>query len=271
MRLLRRDFSLRTLLVAVATIGAGLALTIRFGPHLVWRTFCSEISRTDHPISTYPLVDAQPDDELVTCQVGPLWFEVPRSLTNAIDVTDSSSGGTLILHDGNRSLIVRLPRPASHLLQEDITDFSEKAARTFPRLYMEIAESHPDDFSYGMSRRELQWHKWLLTKRSQLPVDSIEYSWRSDMEGILYQAWSLHEFQWETVDSKWEGTMIFKSSNPDGGQWIRHACVSLTINGDLSVIRSYDAAAVRSMIKILPCGETTPTKNRSVAPDEQVE
>lgn len=97
-----------------------------------------------------------------------------------------------------------LPQRDAQLLQQVIVDFPDKAKLTFPRLYKEVADVQSSDFSFGMSHRELRWHRWLLSTRSQkgIDIDPIEYLWRPDLEGNLVSFSSVRTFQWATIDCK---------------------------------------------------------------------
>lgn len=264
----RMQFSVRTLLIAFGIVGALLALSIRFGPHVIWKTLHSSTSSAVVPIPSNPLIDVAPDDDLITCHVGPISFELPTSMSNNIEVHGAIGGAFVQFYDRDRSLVLRLPRPANSWLQQQITDIPDKSRLTFPRLYKEIMDAKSADFSFGMTHQELRWHTWLLANRALIGIDIelIEYVWRPDLEGNLLSQVSrrraragtgpaarpttIRTFQWSTVDCKWEGTMIFKFSSPEDVDWIRHACATFAINGDPSVFQGRDDATIRSMVKM---------------------
>jgi hypothetical protein len=58
MRSPRLRFSIRTLLVAYAALAALLAVSIRFGPHIAWRTFHSDMASGVVRIPSKPLAAA---------------------------------------------------------------------------------------------------------------------------------------------------------------------------------------------------------------------
>ena len=74
-----------------SSVAALLGLSIRFGPHLMWRTVQSNISVGIVPILSKPLVAAPPNDNLVMCKVGP------------VSVNDHPNGSTHVRRNGASS------------------------------------------------------------------------------------------------------------------------------------------------------------------------
>src|SRR6185503_7335472 len=135
-------------------------------------------------------------------------------------------------------------------LQEEIAEFPEKARLTFPRLQKEIYEAASSDFSFGMSRKELRWHEWLLEYRSpDGGFDAIEYLWRPDLDGNLNWSGDACVFQWTTIDGKWSGTIYFRDASPKEADWIRHVCTTLALTGDLVAFDHLADATIKSMIQ----------------------
>jgi hypothetical protein len=251
-----------TLLIAFVVVAALLGLSIRFGPHVMWKTVHSDISSGVAPMPSKPLVDVLPTDDLVMCKAGPVSFELPESMGKNVAVHRGIGGVFLQFHDDDRSLSLELPQRDDGLLQFQIEDFPDKSKLTFPRLYKEIADAQSSDFSFGMSHRELRWHKWLLKNRSQISIEIglIEFLWRPDLEGNLLSFSSVHTFQWATTDRQWEGTMYFKCSSRDDVDWIRHVCAKFDIEGDPNVFHNRDDATIVSMINFTQMDERGRTK-----------
>lgn len=249
MRMPRFRFSIRSLLIALTVFAAVLALSIQWGPHVAWRTLHSRVSTGVTPLPSQSLVAIAPNEVLVACQVGPVSFELPETLSRSIQV---KRGAFLQFQDNGRSILLLLPSRDLRLLQEQIVDFPDKTKLTHPRLYKEIADAQSSDFSFGMSRRELAWHQWLLSTRSQIGIniDLIEYLWRPDLEGNLISFSTLQIFEWSTVDCQWEGKIYFRGMSEDDDDWIRHFCTTFTINGNLEVFKGRDDAAIESLITI---------------------
>ncbi len=262
MRCPRLSFSLRSLLIAFAVLAASLGLSVHFGPCVMWKTLHSRISSGVVPIPSKPLVASSPTDDLVTCTVGPVSFEVSEAMAKDVAVHRGIGGVFLQFHDDRRSVSLELPQRADGLLQSEIEDFPEKSRRTFPRLYKEIADAQSSDCSFGTSPREFRWHKWLLTKRSLIgiDIDHIEYLWRPDLEGNLLFFSSAPVFQWATTDRRWQGTMYFRCSQPDDVDWIRHVCSTFVIKGDPSVFQNRDDAALESMVTLTQLGQDGSTR-----------
>ncbi len=267
MRIFRFRIPVRTLLIAIAVLAAFLALALRFGPHVVWQTVHSDIASGVLPIPSSPLIVSPPAEDIATCDVGPLSLAIPKSLCNAVEIHHGIGGAYLLFHDNERSIALELPKLDDRMLQEEIAGFPDKARLTFPRLYTEIAAAKSSDFSFGMTHRQLRWHKWLLTCRSQIGSDvaSVEYVRRPDIEGNLLSFRAVRTFQWSTVDCKWEGAIYFKCASPDDLDWIRYACATFVINGNPNVFNGCDDAAIKSMIRIRESDNSTncqPSANR---------
>ena len=255
MRLPRFKWSVRSLLTAIAVLAAVLGLAIRFGPHIIWKTVHSDTANEVFPIPSRPLTDTQPDEELAICSVGPISFELPRVICSNLDVREGLFTSYLSFHSSDRSLSVLLPRPdyTSLSIQNEISEFAPDSRLTFPRLFKEIADAQSSDFSFGMTHRELRWHKWLL-KNHPGPIDvTIEYLWLDDLEGVLRTARTnpgRHVFQWSTVDCNWQGSIHFRSSTPDDRDWVRHVCATFAINGDPKVLQGRDDVELKSMVQL---------------------
>ena len=265
MRWPRLRFSLRTLLVAVFLVSALLGLSIRFGPHLIWKFVQSDISAGIVPIPSQPLAAAPPKDNLVICNVGPVSFELPAKMAESVSVHRGIGGVFLRFYEDDRSLFLQLPkRYLGALLQHEIDTFPEKSKITFPRLLKEIADGQSADFSFGMSHGELRWHKWVLTTRSRMSsdIDLVQYLWRPDLDGYLTSeySYSAHTFQWATTDRQWEGAMHFRCSSRDDMDWIRHVCTTFVIQGEPSVFDNRDDASIESMITFTPLAGRGRTK-----------
>ncbi len=254
MRFPRFRFSVRTLLIAFTVLAALLGVSIRFGPHVVWRMAYSHISTGVVPIPSRPLIAAPPDEILVTCRIGPVSFMLPESLACAVEVHRGIGGAFLVFYDNDRHMIVQLPQPEEGaLLPAEIRAFPDKAQQTFPQTYREITAAQSSDFSFGMSRQELGWHALLLTRRALIgdDVDSIEYLSKPDVEGNLVAFRLRHIFQWATTDGQWQGDITFKGASPDDVDWMRQVCATFTIDGDLGVLQNRDDAAIQALINIL--------------------
>jgi hypothetical protein len=248
---MRIRFSLRTLLIGFAVLCAVLALSLRFGPHLYWRFAQTKIATGVVAIPTKPLVAPPPAGDSVICRVGPFSFELPRSMSQTIDVV---SGG-VVFSDSQRQLRFPLPYADNRSLQNTIVGFPAKSSLSFPRLHTEVCEAQSSDFSFGMTNRELRWHQWLLTQRSHISIDLrlVEYAWRPELEGSLFTIGSAPRvFQWATVDGRWEGMIYFQDASQGNPDWIRRMCATFTVQGDPAVLWHRDEATIKSLIKITP-------------------
>jgi hypothetical protein len=249
----RLRFSVRKLLLAVALLGGLLALTLHFAPHVLWKWHRLDSNAVvPHPHKS--LVDVTPDEELACCRVGPVSVELPASMCTNLRVQRGIGGVFLCFDDAQRSIALQLPHPAGTVLtSQEAAAFPDKAALTFPRLHREIAEASSDDFSFGMSKRELAWHAWLISRRSFLVKDDspYEYLWRPDLDGVLVRLSTTNwTFQWETIDHEWEGMTTYKSSSPDDVDWIRHACTTFSIDGDPTELQEVDDATLHKLLQI---------------------
>lgn len=255
MQLPRLKFTVGNMLLFFATI----ALLLRFSPHILWKAGRTDISSGVIAIPSMPLAQSRLDDDSrVSCQVGPVSFEIPHSMANNIGVHRGIGGGFLRLQNEDCSVLVQLPKRNDPSLQGLLNDFPEKANLTFPRLYKEITDAKSSDFSWGMSYKELEWHKWLLSTRADMAwmnIDSVEFLSTPKLEGNLVASSSGHAFQWSTVDSKWNGVIHFNGSTASDAKWIRILCSTFTINGDPEMLRGYDEAAIKTMIIIREVGD----------------
>jgi hypothetical protein len=268
-RFVQLRFSLRTLLIAFAVVGILFALSIQFGPHLLWKTVASDYASGVEPIPIAPLVDTPPDCELVRFQVGPLSLELPKSMTSHVEVQRGMGGAFVIVSGDGRSVVLMLPKPDKHLFEHELAAFPDKAELSFPRLRLEVAKAKSSDFSWTMSRRELALHAWMLTYRwlSDGVCDSIEYVWRPELDGNLLLSSSVDTFEWTSTDRKWEGMIHLRGRTPESADWVRHACATFSIGGDCGVLQNLDDDAIKSLITITDVDDTmrdeSPTPPRS--------
>jgi len=249
----RLRFSIRKLLLAVAVLGVLLALTWHFAPHVLWKWH--RLGSNDvvpHPHK--PLVDVTPDEAIACCRLGPVSVELPAAMCKSVRVQRGIGGVFLCFDDAEHSIALQLPHPAGTVLtSQEAAAFPDKATLTFPRLHREIAEASSDDFSFGMSNRELAWHAWLIGRRSFLVKDDspYEYLWRPDLDGVLVRlstnAWT---FQWDTTDHEWEGTTTYNTSSPDDLAWIRHACTTFSIDGGPTELEGMGDATLHKLLQI---------------------
>lgn len=260
MRFPRFRFSVRALLITVTVFGAVLGLSIRFGPHVVWKLFRSPravLRVVPHwdpaPIPSQPLVGRKPDEVLVSCQVGPLACEMPRAMSRSVAMHLAKGGGGYVhFVEDERSIMLFLPSAHDQFYEQQTVRFPDKAKLTFPRLEEEILSWDPNDFSWSMSHQELEWHQWLLQARTHkgILIEAVEYLWRPDVEGILLTYPSGHGFLWATTDCVWEGSIVFKGTTQDDLDWIRHLCATFAINGDPEIFHGRDEAEIKALISL---------------------
>ena len=245
MRLPKPNFSMRTLFLTVTVAGLMIGFSVRFGPHILWKTVHRKASSGIVAVPTRPLIDVDPDEELVACRIGPISFEIPKSFTNKVDFEPSVQA--LFFRDGDRKVVLALPRLE---MAPNLPEFSKKARLTSPRLLKEKWDAQSSDFSFSMSQRELKWHQWLLEGRSAGPnsfVRSVEFAWRPKLDCVLVLGDGGAQFQWTTVDSQWRGTIDFPRPTKDILDWIRHLSVTFSIDGDLANLRDLTAAEVEGL------------------------
>jgi len=279
---MRIRFSLRTLLIGFGVFCASLAFSLRFGPHLHWRFARPKVCAGIVAIPVKPLVAPPPDGDVVTCQIGPISFELPEWMSRTFSVAGSSimpaipglapegvDPGGVSFSGADFSgrpchLHFRLPSPYDGFPQSTISGLPAKKVLSGARLWKEVYGAQSSDFSFGMSPSELRWHQWLLTRRSQESRDVrlLEYLWREDFEccSLTYvqDNYSSPEtticcVNWETVDRNWEGSMYFTSDSINSSHhagWIRRALATLTIQGDPAALWKRDEATIKSLIKI---------------------
>ena len=248
------NFSMRALLVAVTVMAIAMALSVRFGPHVLWKTIYRKNSSGTISIPTQPLVDEDPNEELVGCRLGPIFFEIPRSFTDEVEF----QAGKLHFRNGEEQVILALP---GHANMPNLAEFPEKAKLTQPQLFREVWDAQSSDFSFSMSVRELRWHQWMLRLRSPGPntfVSSAEFSWGTDLDGILGIGDHGATFQWSSTDSKWDGTVYFPRPTEENLDWIRHLCATLSIDGDLSGLRRLTAAELKTQLRFAYSSGATP-------------
>ncbi len=253
---MRLKFSLRTILIVLAVLCGALACSIRFGPHILWVIVDSDGSSNVHQIPSKALVSGPSDSPFVTCQVGPLSFALPESLSKNVDVESGLHGQLLVFDDANRVLSFQIPyRYEGFFTVPGASDFPEKAEWTAPRIHKAILDAASSDFSFAMSHEELRWHKYLLKQRSLRPTDikSIEYLWRQDLEATLISTGDSWLFEWSTIDRKWMGKMHFMvPSTSESEDWIRQVCTTFTLNGNPAIFDNLDDKSVELLVSIRP-------------------
>ena len=141
MRWPRFRFSIRTLLVAVTVFAAALGLSIRFGPHVFYKLFSSPravlgvVPRWDPvPIPSKPLIATKTDEVLVKCEIGPLSFEMPETMSRSIVVHRGGLGGGYIQFDGDgRSILLMPPLCSSLPVALEFAGFSQLSSHCYRR------------------------------------------------------------------------------------------------------------------------------------------
>ncbi len=253
MRFPRISFSLRTLLIAITAAAVLLGLFLRYAEHLEWWVFHSHVAAGLEPIPTKPLIVPPPEEVFALCRIGPVSFEVPQSMTGSIENRRGLGGAYFQFFDDDRALAVLLPHTGVTVFQQELAEFPEMAKLTFSRLQIEIAAARAGDFSFAMSRRELRWHKWLVTYRDQIspPFHSIEYLRRPELEGNLFSYPKFHRYSWETADFRWTGSMTFTHREPNRDDWVRRVCDSFAIHGAPEELSGRTDDELREMLAIV--------------------
>ena len=253
--MLRYRFSLRSLLIGLAAVCVVLGLSIRFGPHVLWKTIHSDIASGVDRIPSKPLISVLPDIPLVTCRFGPITFALPDSLSKNVEVGHILNHGKVVcFKDEHRDVTLQVPyRWEGYYSLPEIEDFPEQSNWTSPRLLKAICEAASSDFSFLMSQKELRWHKYLLNQRSlsSSDVKSIEYLLRQDVEATLTQSGTVWMFSWSTIDRKWSGNVLFHDRSNGKKDWIHHFCTTFILAGNMAIFEGlYDDRSIKSLIKV---------------------
>ncbi len=253
-------FSLRSLFVVIAGFAVILTLSRYFAPHVSWIRNRPRASLSIQRIPNKPLVARPPDCPVVTCEVGPISFSLPESLSKSVTIQSVAySGQEFVFDDGERHLTVQFPlRWDNYYEVPGIKEFPDKAAWTNPRISHAIYDASSSDFSFTMSRQQLRWHKWLIEQRlnrSGSHIKSLEYLWGPCVEGELRKSvYGTHEiwgFSWSTADRKWVGRVTFTDQSSNDTDWIRHVCSTFVLNGNPEIFESLDRNSILSLIRFL--------------------
>lgn len=234
-------FSLRSLACLFALFAVALSLLVRFGPHIVWRL---RSTRHFEPIPTKQLAALHPIDQFATWDFGPISFDLPKAMRPSLDADGAAAGPFSFVDPHGRSLV--FVAPSRSYVDELTKGYPDKATLTFPRLYSEMVTAASDDFSFGMSLRDLEWHRRLLEMRAviQSDVQLVQNLWRPSFDANLISRGTYQVFQWETVDRRWSGRMHFTSPSVDDTRWVEHACNTFSIAGDLNVFQTRGGGAI---------------------------
>jgi hypothetical protein len=242
-----------TILISVA-LGVVAVLAMRYWPHLLWKVAFAKTANEVVAIPTRPLAVTPADEPMSTCTIGPVSFAIPTNMTEDVAFRRGMGGIYATFNDKTRRASIFLPQPHSRVFQDSIVGFPDKADLTFSRLYKEACEASSSDFSFSMSRREVNWHGWLMTQRLLMPGDLqlVEYSFRDDMDGHLTVVSATPVFEWDTTDLKWEGLIYFRDANTPNmaTDWMRRTSASFAINGDPSVLAGLDEDAIKAMMTL---------------------
>jgi hypothetical protein len=139
---LRVRFSLCTLFIALTAFGVVLGLSLRFGPHVVWKTLNSQMATGVEAIPSKPLEDQPPSEDLAVCRIGPMSFELPRSMAANVAVVRGDYLVSVRFRDGQRGLALVPPEQSdeSSELRAGCPD-PALVSLTSPRLYKEIYDA----------------------------------------------------------------------------------------------------------------------------------
>ena len=234
------QFSLRTMLLAVAVFALLLGLLVRFGPHLWWRfgrprTLCSKV----HRVPTGPMPAAETPDDWVRCRFGSLELDLPPDLAKGFRTTPNASGLACFQGDG-RAMFIDLPESSERMVQ-----FLKAPAAAFPELRglsptelrLAMHEASWDDFRWSMSRQELAAHMFLVSFANVGYLENrekVQTLFRDDIEGLLDVAGRIAGFQWYSTDGRAYGSISFVQKSGDIDlSWVRPACRSLRFTGEV--------------------------------------
>lgn len=234
------QFSLRTMLLAVAVFALLLGLLVRFGPHVWWRFGpASTASSKVQPVPTGPMPAAETPDDWVRCRLGSLELELPPDLAKGFRTTGNDSGCAGFKGD-RRAMLISLPESSEEMVQ-----FLKGPAAAFPelrelspaRLRLAMHEASWDDFRWTMSRQELASHTFLVELAvSARPkgTQKVETLFRDDMEGLLMVAREHADFKWYSTDRLAFGSIVFLLGSRDIDlSWVRPVCHSLRFTGEI--------------------------------------
>ncbi len=232
------QFSLRTMLLAVAVFALLLGLLVRFGPHVWWRfgrprTVCSKVQRV--PVS--PMPAAETPEGWVRCRFGSLEVDLPPDLAKGFETT-RNDWGSAVFEDDTKAMFLRLPEngeEAARLFKEPAAAFPGLRQLSPAKLRLTMYEASWDDFHWSMSRQELASHMFLVSFANLIGSrDKVETLFRDDIEGLLEVTGRFADYQWYSTDGSAWGLITFvqKSGNIDLS-WIRAACHSLRFSGEI--------------------------------------
>ncbi len=250
---MRFRFSIRTLIITVALLCLLLGISIRFGPHLLWKSTRSEAANGVEAIPTRSLVDVRPVDKLVACNIGPITFEIPTELAETYEIHRGIGGLFLNFYDtkSDRQAVIEIPTTRDE--ETIIGDIGNPAFSqlSFPRFHKMVVEEQSSDFSWFMTRAQLRDHIFLLEHRAAVLDDTslLEYLWRTDLEATLTHS-GVTTFQWTALDDKLSGTVHFTPSTPEDTDWIRHCCASFKVAGGPFQVGMLGDSEIKSLITI---------------------
>ena len=234
------QFSLRTMLLAVAVFALVLGLLVRFGPHVWWRlgrprTMCSKV----HRVPTGPMPAAETPDDWVRCRFGSLELALPPDLAKGLRKTGNGLG-CVVLETGTRAMFLHLPESSKDVVQffEESTAASPELRQLSPtRLRLAMHQASWDDFRWSMSRQELASHMFLVSSASLYYFESrekVETLFRGDIEGLLDVVGKVADFQWYSTDGRAWGTINFVQKSGDVDlSWVRPVCHSMRFTGEI--------------------------------------
>ena len=234
------QFSLRTMLLAVAVFALLLGLLVGFGPHVWWRFGpASTASSKVQPVPTGPMPAAETPDDWVRCRLGSLEVNLPPGLAKGFRTTGSNSG-VAVFQDGTRSMLLSLPESSDPMVQffKESTAASPELRQLSPtRLQLAMYDASWDDFCWTMSRQELASHTFLVelaVLARPKNTENVETLVRDDIEGLLVVAGRYADFEWFSTDGLAFGSIVFLQGSGDLDlSWVRPACRSLRFSGEV--------------------------------------
>jgi len=234
------QFSLRTMLLAIAVFALLLGLLVRFGPHVWWRfgrprTVCSRVRR----VPTGPMPAAETPDSWVRCRLGSLEVDLPPDLAKGFGTTPNASGVACFEGDG-RAMLIHLPESSEEmvrLLKAPAAAFPELRELSPTELRLAMYEASWDDFRWSMSRQEFAKHAFLVSFASLAYVENtqrVETLFRDDIEGLLVVAGRIGDFHWYSTDGRAYGSISFVQTPGDIDlSWVRPVCHSVRFTGEI--------------------------------------
>jgi hypothetical protein len=237
------------MLAALAVFAmALLALLIHYRYHVLRKldSACADVQAV--PISQMP--ESPPPTGWRRCEFASLQFALPPGMATGLRKQTqqqadgrkrnvNNNGVWLFFKDGPRSLYLSLCR---HADRENVTELGPPIppeGQGLSSLHLRLACYQADsrDFRWSMSPAQVRWHTWCITMRRLMPAKAeVEIVMRDNLEGLAEFAATdakVAEFEWQTKDGNYGGTMIFADkAQPIDVQWVRAVCQSIAFCGE---------------------------------------